>query len=823
MRRGIAFLILIAIFLAAFCGLVPIAADDLPQIMPDIESSFPAKDGWIAIDEPSDWAEIKAGGKYYLADDITFADRKYMPSEENSANLTIDGNNRTITLSQTQKALFSKTSCLTLRNVFIEGDLIYSNGAGMNSPIVQWNNTGVTKLSNVISRVNYTATNRSSSGCCVSGVIVNAPEGSVFKKVMYSGNISVELGAKFSGASGIVNTATGARLIDCVNSGNIRVKGTVSIGVYQRPYFAVGGICALTNASTEFLRCSNNGSIVYDASTYQYEFSLEGQAIIGGIVGYSHGDTLNDCSNVGDISLKEYGEEKTGGRIGGILGYSLHISKVNRCSNSGNILCEEQNFHIGGIIGNATRVRLDGCSNDADITVREKNNFAGGIFGYLSGDNADMVGCSNLGNIIIEESASSVSAGGILGSAVVKDSSFGSIWIENCSNSGKIAASTDCNDVYLGGMLGSSLGVRNVYIQKSTNSGDITNGINESGSSTGGIVGALMKVGTTVGADFEVSYEIKNCINKGSIYGSDRVGGIVGAIAQIMIDTADISISQCSNRGAVTGIGSAGGILGIFNESGYRSADKHYSKAGISVRLCENSAGVSSENIAGGIVGTIWETQASPKVEIISCVNIAQIGIKTDSLTTKKSGGMLGYSPFAITVKDSLSGGTVKGDESHVIGLSKIKGENNFYLAEKSSQKISGAEAVLMDKLAQMRKQMDILVYDRGTLEQLLNTSLELKKEECTAKSWIALCEEQGRAGELLKLPDTELTQAQLTEEFELLKTAIKGLKPKVEKTQKVTAKQSASEEGCGGYLSGGAIALAALLTLGVGFAKNKE
>ena len=82
---------------------------------------------------------------------------------------------------------------------------------------------------------------------------------------------------------------------------------------------------------------------------------------------------------------------------------------------------------------------------------------------------------------------------------------------------------------------------------------------------------------------------IKHCTNSGLIFGTDKVGGVAGAIL-------NCRVSNCRNEGAVSGNQSVGGIIGFANWT--KIADGNNI-----VKLCVNFAGISGAMEVGGIAG----------------------------------------------------------------------------------------------------------------------------------------------------------------------------------------------------------------------------
>ena len=795
------------------------------EAAPSDEERFPAEDGWIAIKEPADWAKMTAGGKYYLAQNITFGTQKYTPSSENSVGLTIDGNYHTVTISQNQAALFDNVDSLTMRNITLEGDLYFGDGGGMNSPIARWSNKGATILTDVTSRVNYKAINATSKYQNVSGLAVSAEEGSMFRNVIYSGEILVELGARYISVAGIVGTSKGATFENCVNNSKIVVKGPISIGAPGRSYFAVGGIAAVTSENSTFSRCSNMGQIIYSALPRTDEANvILGQAFIGGIVGYASGGvTMDKCQNVGDITVDDFYAESGGGSVGGVLGYSEVASKLTECSNKGDIICREDKFNLGGIVGSSCGIELESCINDGSIESVSEQTVIGGILAYSDNGTTGAELCANNGRLILGEKAGSSVAGGILGQTYALKNTKASLWIEKCSNKGSISTQATNPSVFMGGIVGKTEGTPYLYLYHSQNAGEISNGVAYGEwAATGGIVGALTSVGTAKDGYTEAVYEITNCINSGNLMGCDRVGGIVGANYQFLLGEMRYTIARCSNRGVISAVKSGGGILGVFNERGYASDGSH-SDTGITLSECDNSGMINGDGISGGIVGRVYQLKTTPSIFLSSCTNAAKVGFKNEMFASKQSGGLVGYSPVPVLINNSVSSGELLGEQRHPFVLGAFSGEENIFVLQAGVDNIEGASATDVAGALLARGQREVLAYDRSALEALCAECEKMSLSGYLALTQAKFKEESIKARELLRMGDTELTQKAVNDSYAALLAAKEGLTVRAENST-TQASTAAASGGCGSSLSAaGAVIIITVAAFGVALRPRKE
>ena len=165
----------------------------------------------------------------------------------------------------------------------------------------------------------------------------------------------------------------------------------------------------------------------------------------GGIVGYSKGGTITDCTSECSVN----GFSNSTSDAGGIVGYNLD-GTVERCVNTGEVISSGYDTattgitSAGGISGSSTGNIYD-CYNEGKI----RSFYAtGGIVGHITEEDATISRCYNTGNISISSKNTSV-GGGIAGSIEAK------CIIKDCFNLGTLL--DDCSSVLvLGGIVGST-------------------------------------------------------------------------------------------------------------------------------------------------------------------------------------------------------------------------------------------------------------------------------------------------------------------------------------------------------------------------------
>ena len=169
--------------------------------------------------------------------------------------------------------------------------------------------------------------------------------------------------------------------------------------------------------------------------------------------------------------------------------------------------------------------------------------------------------------------------------------------------------------------------------------------------------------------------EVKNLVVRGTVSGTDDVGGIAGR--------ADYAVFEnCGNEAAVSGGSNAAGIVG--RQFSYGSP--------LHITGCYNAGAVSGAR-AGGILAYI-----NDEAEISRCYNTGEIA------GTGYAGGIRGQAGSMIgTITGCYHAGTVTGSTSGPIqaGGSEISG--SYYLGESGSgaMTLAAMQAELLEKLGE--------------------------------------------------------------------------------------------------------------------------
>ena len=295
--------------------------------------------------------------------------------------------------------------------------------------------------------------------------------------------------------------------------------------------------------------------------------------------------------------------------------------------------------YVGGLVGEYGAndiLTLTNCSNSALIYA--DHDRAGGMVGHSKG-RVYATGCSNTGEIYAGYS----DAGGIAGWIEDDESYF-----VNCSNTGKVST-----DACAGGIMGYFGSKSND--NKMTLSGCVNEGQIESRAKVGGGIAGML--------DTDAEHSIENNVNRGSVYGRDDAGGIVGSnigkgiwrnnknYGSVRCDNdnaggilGDVEDDQnkfynCYNTGEITGKNSIGGIFGYGQNANHEFYD------------CGNSGAITSTNdAAGGIFG--YGNESEPIIE--QCWNIGTVKAYNDA------GGILGRTYHHSYIRRCWNAGSIE-------------------------------------------------------------------------------------------------------------------------------------------------------------------
>ncbi len=290
-----------------------------------------------AITSAEEFAAMSANGLYYLANDIdlsTLGTKYYNGCFKGM----LDGNGHTITLAG--YPLFRSTHGATITNLKLSGSV--TNAI-------------------VCTTAGGDPGDYNSSGDIYIAAVAPVTRGGIFDNITNAANISNTTGTVHAGAIYGVNHWDSVTVINCKNTGNVRVSGFAG-GIVGR---------ALTDNDTSSLAtisgCVNSGSI---ESTASYA---------GGIVSRTRHKTLIEkCVNTGGVLAHK---DQAAGIVAFHWGQGAALT-ITQCVNLGDITCDIGDANsvemACGILGNA------GGSSYADYALTFTYNInAGKLYGNL--------------------------------------------------------------------------------------------------------------------------------------------------------------------------------------------------------------------------------------------------------------------------------------------------------------------------------------------------------------------------------------------------------------------------------------------------------
>lgn len=348
----------------------------------------------------------------------------------------------------------------------------------------------------------------------------------------------------------------------------------------------------------------------------------------GGLAGEM---ALNEASSLNNINIwaPVRSEQKDAGGLVGTATLTAPLS-VSNCTFASLVKSNEKAAGFFGYLKCDNHLNLAETNqivqvNNGYLNV-EANKYAGGMFGYVYGD----IKTSGLCLININVTATSNFAGGIIG-----ELEHGTLETKNFSLDNDMQVYG--NDA-TGGLVG--------YANSSTIKGDIGDlnfssipspdsfksnysgkvsspGADGKGTSMGGLVG------------YALHSHLDHLCFTGSVFGSDRVGGIAGRMGKdpkgITIGN-NMELAYCCNRGNISSDNvdsHVGGILG-YQEEGNDYDENHWM-----THDCYNSGSITSDQKSdnGGIVGCVDSYS-----EVVRCINIGKVSPNGNGVVgTRKS------------------------------------------------------------------------------------------------------------------------------------------------------------------------------------------
>ena len=219
--------------------------------------------------------------------------------------------------------------------------------------------------------------------------------------------IYIDREGNFAGIFGVSKTVQNLTLKDSYIKGGIGTGGIVGglgigkienchnkntkIILREGNYYIAGGIVGQLSQGTEgVFNCTNTGEVIGYGSIV---VSNTENSSLGGIVGLAAvGTKVQGCSNTGDITAKK----ESGGYVGGIVGASNPSNSIENCYNKGTITGNEC---VGGISGSqAGNNIIKNCYNKGIVKGNQK---VGSIAGSI-GNNAEYLNLYYLSSLDIK-------------------------------------------------------------------------------------------------------------------------------------------------------------------------------------------------------------------------------------------------------------------------------------------------------------------------------------------------------------------------------------------------------------------------------------
>lgn len=224
---------------------------------------------------------------------------------------------------------------------------------------------------------------------------------------------------------------------------------------------------------------------------------------------------------------------------------------ISNCVAKGSLSYNQwgKELRAGAFCGYAARGSIEHCTNQASISVTGDGSAAvqaGGIVGrvYASGDQVNIIGCTNEGSLSLSGTLKTTEAGGIVGQFQPISTSI----LSGCSFTGEISfesGSTLSGAMNLGGIAGS---VKTATIADCSSAGTMTVSSSSSGAiRAGGILGNAQSYGD--GSDIGLS----GCTFSGALTIHVPSHGILNTNAITgLYSTATHTETGCVNSGTIT-------------------------------------------------------------------------------------------------------------------------------------------------------------------------------------------------------------------------------------------------------------------------------
>ena len=211
-----------------------------------------------------------------------------------------------------------------------------------------------------------------------------AGDDTTIRNCTFDGMIKIKSGNKEGDVGGIVGS------LKCSDKKSATIQACNFYGeieVEEGRGAEIGGVVGSINCDAQVLYCANYG--------YFGEIKLVNgdSGDVGGVVGYSSAGkndvSIKDCANFCSFSFKS--DKKTARNVGGIVGYVVHSTVIDRCINYGDITGSTNSKNFGGLVGQLGKNKsnmdnaLANCINLGDISAGDSDTRSQ-TFGLAYGD-----------------------------------------------------------------------------------------------------------------------------------------------------------------------------------------------------------------------------------------------------------------------------------------------------------------------------------------------------------------------------------------------------------------------------------------------------
>ena len=400
----------------------------------------------------------------------------------------------------------------------------------------------------------------------------------------------------------------------------------------------------------------------------------------GGLVGEM---TLNEASSLININVwaPVRSEQKDAGGLVGTATLTAPLS-VSNCTFASLVKSNEKAAGFFGYLKCDNHLNLAETNqvvqvNNGYLNV-EANKYAGGMFGYVYGD----IKTNGLCLININVTATSNFAGGIIGElehGTLETKNFSldnDMQVYGNDATGGLVGFANSSTIKgdIGDLNFSSIPSPDSF--KSNYSGKVSSpGADGKGTSMGGLVG------------YALHSHLDHLCFTGSVFGSDRVGGIVGHIrgtasithcvnnANIVenstntctggiagkVDFTDGTYTHMINYGNIAGMEQTGGIFGYI---GLETSTTH----NLNIQYAVNAGEVSGSQNVGGCVGRLYDDMNDVEHKISYCANYGKVSNSGNG----NLGGILGQGDSKkMIIMNSANHGEIAGGSN---GASQVGG-----------------------------------------------------------------------------------------------------------------------------------------------------